>query len=369
MHNDIMVAGYKERPPMLATGRYAQWQSRFMRYVDTKPNMKELKMFDACKTAQEIWTSIKRLKQGKEVAKLRTPPSLSTSDDDSDPQQAQRDKDIQKSIALIAKTVTVAGARETIGNQVVQHWDTVFQLQGNDDDNDDDERVDLANLIANLKVDIDENKKIQKQLRKANATLTHELNESKSALTKLNDIRDRCRSALHQKEVELEKYITYKNYQLEKEEIERKYIETLDLLAHQKHQSHEAFKAQAYETFQFKEKNVALINLDIDWQSRLEHRMDKPIIHEIIMLVKDLLMPLAEKTRATASEFENFLKEEMFDDLQYVQSHEKELDELQSDKIEFSNEYELLLQECLSKDIWCVALSFMTDIDEYSEMA
>ncbi|GJZ07966.1 hypothetical protein Tco_0542249 [Tanacetum coccineum] len=118
----------------------------------------------------------------------------------------------------------------------------------------------LANLIANLKLDIDEIKKIQKQLRKANATLSHELNESKYALTESNDIRDRFRSALHQKKVELEKYITYKNCPLEKEEIERKYKETLDILAQQKHQSHEALKTQAYETFQFKEKNVALIH-------------------------------------------------------------------------------------------------------------
>ncbi|GJX20854.1 hypothetical protein Tco_0223531 [Tanacetum coccineum] len=36
----------------------------------------------------------------------------------------------------------------------------------------DDERVVLANLIANLKLDIDENKKIQKQLKKVNASLT-----------------------------------------------------------------------------------------------------------------------------------------------------------------------------------------------------
>nr|GFC22620.1 hypothetical protein [Tanacetum cinerariifolium] len=35
----------------------------------------------------------------------------------------------------------------------------------------DDERVALANLIANLKLDVDENKKIQKQLKKANTTL------------------------------------------------------------------------------------------------------------------------------------------------------------------------------------------------------
>ncbi|GJR92341.1 hypothetical protein Tco_0264515 [Tanacetum coccineum] len=109
--------------------------------------------------------------------------------------------------------------------------------------------------------------------------------------------------------------------------------------------------------------------IDMDWQSRLEHRMDKPITHEIIVVVKDLLMPLAEKTRANASDFEIALKEEMFDDLQYVQSLEKEIDELQSDKNKSSNEYDLLLQECLSKDILCVALSSMTDIDEYSEMA
>ncbi|GJV31176.1 hypothetical protein Tco_1391576 [Tanacetum coccineum] len=38
MHNNIMAAGLRDRPPMLATGRYAQWQSRFLRYIDTRPN-------------------------------------------------------------------------------------------------------------------------------------------------------------------------------------------------------------------------------------------------------------------------------------------------------------------------------------------
>ncbi|GJT68901.1 hypothetical protein Tco_1020381 [Tanacetum coccineum] len=38
MHNNIMAAGSRDRPPMLATGRYAQWQSRFLRYIDTKTN-------------------------------------------------------------------------------------------------------------------------------------------------------------------------------------------------------------------------------------------------------------------------------------------------------------------------------------------
>nr|GEW63404.1 hypothetical protein [Tanacetum cinerariifolium] len=38
MHNNIMAAGSRDRPPMLAQGRYPQWRLRFLRYVDTRPN-------------------------------------------------------------------------------------------------------------------------------------------------------------------------------------------------------------------------------------------------------------------------------------------------------------------------------------------
>ncbi|GJW82718.1 hypothetical protein Tco_0155863 [Tanacetum coccineum] len=38
MHNNIMAAGSKDRLPMLGPGRYSQWRSRFLRYIDTKPN-------------------------------------------------------------------------------------------------------------------------------------------------------------------------------------------------------------------------------------------------------------------------------------------------------------------------------------------
>ncbi|GKA37603.1 retrovirus-related pol polyprotein from transposon TNT 1-94 [Tanacetum coccineum] len=106
--------------------------------------------------------------KGKEIAKPITPPSESAFEEDSDPKQAQRDKEMQKNLALIAKyfkkiykptnnnirtssnsrnknmdttpryvnenqtgqfanqrTVTVVGARETVGSQVVQQ--TVIQ--------------------------------------------------------------------------------------------------------------------------------------------------------------------------------------------------------------------------------------------------
>nr|GFA92922.1 hypothetical protein [Tanacetum cinerariifolium] len=38
LHNAIMEAGSKDRPPMLAPGNYVQWKYRIKRYIDTKPN-------------------------------------------------------------------------------------------------------------------------------------------------------------------------------------------------------------------------------------------------------------------------------------------------------------------------------------------
>ncbi|GKA44654.1 hypothetical protein Tco_0737450 [Tanacetum coccineum] len=42
-HNNIMAAGSRDCQLMLAKGRYAQWQSHFMRYIDTRPNSEALK--------------------------------------------------------------------------------------------------------------------------------------------------------------------------------------------------------------------------------------------------------------------------------------------------------------------------------------
>nr|GEV13344.1 integrase, catalytic region, zinc finger, CCHC-type, peptidase aspartic, catalytic [Tanacetum cinerariifolium] len=235
-----MAAGLRDRPLMLALGRYPQWRSRFLRYVNTRPNSKALRKcilsgpykpstvlvhaveatknspavaehttletpanmslenkahflaekeaihliltgigddiyltVDACQTAQEIWEAIERLEQGKslnlqdyqnevnelrteklarnanplalvanaqasqdpfyqtsrshrssapspkpsipsrsqtstrhkgkEIAKPITPPSETVSEEDSDPEQAQREKDMQKNLGLIAK--------------------------------------------------------------------------------------------------------------------------------------------------------------------------------------------------------------------------------------------------------------------------
>ncbi|GJT44417.1 retrovirus-related pol polyprotein from transposon TNT 1-94 [Tanacetum coccineum] len=62
------------------------------------------------------------------------------------------------------------------------------------------------------------------------------------------------------------------------------------------------------------------------------------------------------------------LKQEMHADLKYVESLEDELDELESDKAEFSNMYDMLLQECVSKDVMCSYLLTSSDLDEITEL-
>ncbi|GJX19943.1 hypothetical protein Tco_0222620 [Tanacetum coccineum] len=176
--------------------------------------------------------------KGKEIAKPITPPSESASEEDSDPEQAQRDKDMQKNLALIAKyeeCIYQTGkygnfkdccwARETLRQssekgvtlkaekadwledtdeeideqELEAHYSYMKKIQevpitdsglilslwksnvipdshdmyDNDIQTDqnieecDDVRVALANLIANLKLDIDENKKDSKAIKES----------------------------------------------------------------------------------------------------------------------------------------------------------------------------------------------------------
>nr|GEW94705.1 hypothetical protein [Tanacetum cinerariifolium] len=366
--------------------------------------------------------------KGKEIAKPITPLSKTASEEDSDPEQAQRDKDMQKNLALTAKyfkkiytptnnnlrtssnsknknvdttpryknddhsrqfgtqrTVNVAAARENVGSKVVQqsgiqcfncmefghsakecrkpkrvkdfayhkekmllckqaeqgiplqaeqydwladtnkevdkqeleaHYSYMAKIQevptadsGTDsepveqediqnDVDSDDERVALANLIANLKLDVDENKKIQKQLKKANTTLAQELKECKTLLAETSkslgesiSVRDSCLVALQTKQTGFEKY-----------------------------------KA-------FNDRTVDYDKLNSD---------SLKFVHE--------------------------LKQEMQADLKYVESLEKEIDELESDKAEFLNMYDEILQDCVSKDVMCSYLQSLSDLDALAEL-
>ncbi|GJW21524.1 hypothetical protein Tco_0032146 [Tanacetum coccineum] len=80
------------------------------------------------------------------------------------------------------------------------------------------------------------------------------------------------------------------------------------------------------------------------------------------------ILSLRIKTKLNANEFERALREEMFDDLKYVQSLKNEVDELKSEKAEFSNEYDLLLQEYLSNDIMFAIHRSFDNIDELTKL-
>ncbi|GJW05453.1 hypothetical protein Tco_1564309 [Tanacetum coccineum] len=58
----------------------------------------------------------------------------------------------------------------------------------------------------------------------------------------------------------------------------------------------------------------------------------------------------------------------MHDDLEYVKSLEKEVDELESEKADFSNIYDLLLEECVSKDVICSYLHSLSDLNANTEL-
>nr|GEY90054.1 retrovirus-related Pol polyprotein from transposon TNT 1-94 [Tanacetum cinerariifolium] len=58
----------------------------------------------------------------------------------------------------------------------------------------------------------------------------------------------------------------------------------------------------------------------------------------------------------------------MHADLKYVESLEKEIDKLESDKAEFSNMYDVMLQECVSKDVMYSYLMSLSDLDALYEL-
>ncbi|GJU01678.1 retrovirus-related pol polyprotein from transposon TNT 1-94 [Tanacetum coccineum] len=372
------------------------------------------------------------------------------------------------------------------------------------DQNAKDERVALANLIANLTLDTEENKKILKQLKKANASLTQELKECKSNLEESNTTRDSCLIALQCKQTELEKYMAFNDRTIDYDKLEfvqekhdelvkqslltkshyeglvkeetkvitdlkskeEKYIDKmismekqlkfLNEIVYKRNQSIQTIhmlapkgstfngrptflnpmylkKAQfekpclyeipydtsdlanrftpdreetltlekesrsklnkdlvkpynytkknsLYENFKLASKeyhdqlahanevrkNIKLV--DQAWEKHSHDHFRAPTAHDMEVLIKICLMSLALKTQNDSFTFVRELKQEMHADLKYVESLEKEIDELESDKAEFSNMYDLLLQECVSKDVMCSYLHSLSDLDAHTEL-
>nr|GFA97536.1 hypothetical protein [Tanacetum cinerariifolium] len=141
----------------------------------------------------------------------------------------------------------------------------------------DDERVALASLIANLKLDVDENKKIQKQLKKANTTLAQELKECKTILAETSkslresiSVRDSCRVALQTKQAEFEKFKAFNDRTVDYDKLERKLNDALGQLAHKDTVIKEGLKTKAYELSVVNEKHDELKKQSLLTKSRYE---------------------------------------------------------------------------------------------------
>nr|GEV54020.1 RNA-directed DNA polymerase, eukaryota [Tanacetum cinerariifolium] len=417
--------------------------------------------------------------KGKKIAKPITPPSETAFEEDNDPEQAHRDKDMQKNLALIAKyfkkiykptnnnlitssnsknknvdttprfkndsqsgkvgkqrTVNVAPVRENVGShdsayhkekmllckqaeqgvplqaeqydwlkdtdeevdeqELQAHYsymakiqevpiadsgtdsEPVVQVQNNAGYNvfanelqhseqsesvkNDDERV----VLANLKLDVDENKKIQKQLKKANTTLAQELKECKTILAETSkslgksiSVRDSCLVALQTKQAKFEKYKAFNDRTIDYDKLEHKLNKALGQLVSK---SRQAYNVMTNNIFHFKQI------VDDAWTKHSKALFRAPTAQDMKILIQTCLMPLAIKTQSDSLKFVHELKQEMHADLKYVESFEKGIDELESDKDEFSDMYDVILQDCVSKDVMCSYLMSSSDLDALDEL-
>nr|GEU59163.1 integrase, catalytic region, zinc finger, CCHC-type, peptidase aspartic, catalytic [Tanacetum cinerariifolium] len=420
MHNNIMAAGSRDRLPMHAPGRYPQWRSRFLRYVDTRPNNEALRKcilsgpykpttilaqvveaINDSLTVPEHMTVETSMNisqapsskpsiltrshtatrhKGKEIDKLITPPSETASKEDSDPEQAHRDKDMQKNL----RTINVAMARENVGSKVVKqsrihcfnckeygHFakkcrkpkrvkDSVYHKekmllckqaeQGTNSEPMEQVQIDAGyNVFAN-------GLQHSKQFEYVSNTCLVETNDSNV----IPDLPDMCEDDIQNEQNDVEsddERVTLANLKLDVDE--NKKI--------QKHLK----KANITLAQELKECKAILAKTKIVDNAWIKHSKDQfcaPTAQDMKMLIQTCLMPLAIKTQNDSFKFVHEHKQEMHADLKYVESLEKEIDELESDKAEFSDIYDLILQDCVSKDVMCSYFQSLYDLNALAEL-
>ncbi|GJX50605.1 hypothetical protein Tco_0277450 [Tanacetum coccineum] len=241
--------------------------------------------------------------------------------------------------------------------------------------------------------------------------------QTSRTLGESNSIRDSCLVALQNKQTEFERYKAFNDRTVNYDKLERKLNETLGLLAQKDIDIKEGLvkeKTKVITNLKLKEekdidKMISMENqlkflneivykrsqsiqpihmlapkfptfngrptfanpieiVNEDWVKHSKDHFHAPTAKDMEILIKTGLMALALKTQNDSFAFVHELKKEMHADLKYVKSLENEIDELESDKAEFSNMYDMLLQECVSNDVMCSYLHSLSNLDAHVEL-
>nr|GEV58592.1 hypothetical protein [Tanacetum cinerariifolium] len=328
-----------------------------------------------------------------------TPLSETASEEDNDLEQAQRDKDMQKNLALIAKyfkkiykptnnnlrtssnskkknvdttsrfkndnqsgqfgnhrMVNVAAARENVGSKLKRVKDFAYHKEKMLLCKQAEQGVPLQaeqyDWLAKMNEEVDE----------------QELEAHYSYMAKIQEVptADSCTDSERVEQVQNEAgYNVFANYLQHSEQSESVsntcLVETDDsnVIPDSLDMCEDDIQNERNDTKQAEfEKFKAFNDRTIDYE-KLEH---------MEILIQTCLMPLAIKTQSDSLKFVHELKQEMHADLKYVESLEKEIDELESDKAEFSDMYDVIFQECVSKDVTCSYLQSLSDLDALAEL-
>nr|GEW89805.1 hypothetical protein [Tanacetum cinerariifolium] len=232
--------------------------------------------------------------KGKEIAKPITPPYESASEEDSDPEQAQKDKDMQKNLALIAKqfrnqrTMNVVGARENVGSPVVQqfgmqcfnckefsHFAKEYKKPKMVKDSAYHKEKML--LCKQAKKEMDDSNVIPDSPDMCEDEIQNDQNDAESddeqtskTLGESNSVRDSCLVALQNKQTEFEKNKDFNDCTVDYEKHKRQLNETLGQLAQKDIEIKEGLKLKAYEISVVKEKHDELIKQSLLTNSHYE---------------------------------------------------------------------------------------------------
>nr|GEV11991.1 hypothetical protein [Tanacetum cinerariifolium] len=395
MHNNIMTAGLRDRPLMHGTGRYAQWKSRFLTYNDTRPNGDALRKcipavpvthdspkvlerttvetiltlennehyqsekeaihllltrigdeiystVDACKTAHDMWIAIERESMESYYSRFYKMMNEIVRNNLTVATMYKNDNHTGQFRNL--RTVSVAKARETVGSQETIKEDYSYHKekillckQAEKDSGTDTEPLEKVqydaeyNVFANERHDSDQPESISN-------TCVVEKNELETYKTLIDytvdyDKLESPKGSTFNGKPTFANPIYIKKAQFEKPCLYEIPYDTSDLA--------NIFVLDREETLTLKKENRSILNKDL--VKPYDYTQQNSLYENFKPASQEYHDQLAHANKDYSFQFVHELKQEIHADLKYVESLEKEIDELESDKAEFLNIYDILL--------------------------